>query len=168
MIRYLVLALAILLTLGGAAFGSEPASNPLGHFSSKEPVNITSDRLEANDISREVKFFGHVVARQADVVIYADEMDLFYQQGTRDIERIEAVGDVRIVQGTRVATSQKGVYYRNEGRIVLTGDPRLHQGQDVVSGDRITVFLNSQRSIVESKNGSRVNAIFHPQEGTKP
>jgi lipopolysaccharide export system protein LptA len=146
-----------------------PSANPLGHFSRKEPVHITSDRLVADDISREVKFLGHVVARQGDMVIYANEMDLFYLKGSRDIDRIEATGDVRIVQGTRVATSQKGIYYRNEGRIVLTGSPSLHQGQDVVSGDRITFFLNDQRSIVESsKGGARVNATFLPEQEAKP
>jgi lipopolysaccharide export system protein LptA len=164
MTRYLVLAFVIVLMGGGIAFGSDPPATPFGHFSNKEPVNITSDRLEANDLSREVKFLGHVVTRQGDVVIYADEMDLFYQKGSRDVERIEALGDVRIVQGARVATSQKGVYYRDEGRIVLTGSPSLHQGQDVVSGDRITFFLNDQRSIVESKEGSQVNATFLPQQ----
>ena len=165
--RYLILILLFVLAFGSTAFASEPPAAPLGHFSSKAPVNVTSDRLEANDISRDVKFFGHVVARQGDVVIYADEMDLFYQKGTRDVERIEATGNVRIVQGARVATSQKGIYYRNEGRIVLTGSPSIHQGQDVVTGDRITFFLNDQRSVVDCKGGTRVNATFLPQQEAK-
>ena len=41
----------------------------------------------------------------------------------------EAEGDVRIVQGARVATGQKGVLYREEGRVVLTGAARVHQGE---------------------------------------
>lgn len=129
-----------------------------------KPIYITSDRLEADDAVNQVKFEGEVVAKQGDVVIYADRMTVFYRPEDREVERVEALRNVRIVQGTKVATGQKGVYFRNEGRIVLTGSPKVHQGEDFVEGDEITVFLGEERSIVSSEGGSRVNAVFHPKE----
>lgn len=131
---------------------------------SREPIQITADRLEADDAVHRVTFLGDVVARQGDVVIYAQQMDVLYQEETREVERVEAFRDVRIVQGTKVATGDKGVFYRAEGRLVLTGSPRVHQGEDFVEGDEVTVFLNEERSIVSSEGGSRVNAVFHPKE----
>ncbi len=71
---------------------------------------------------------------------------------------------MRIVQGERVATGEKGVYLNREDRIILTGSPKVHQGKDIVTGDEIIVFLNENKSIVKGSEGSRVRATFHPQE----
>jgi lipopolysaccharide export system protein LptA len=130
----------------------------------REPIRITADRLEADQGANRMTFFGNVVARQGDVVIYAEEIALFTEAQSREVERVEALRDVRIVQGARIATGQKGVFYRLEGRFVLTGAPRIHQGDDFIEGDEITVFIDEERSIVRSGDGSRVNAVFHPRE----
>jgi lipopolysaccharide export system protein LptA len=133
----------------------------------KEPIRITADRLEADEGARRMTFLGNVVARQGDVVIYAQEVMLFTEADSREVERVEALRDVRIVQGARIATGQKGVFYRLESRFVLTGSPRIHQGDDFIEGDEITVFINEERSIVRSGDGTRVNAVFHPR-GNEP
>jgi lipopolysaccharide export system protein LptA len=134
-----------------------------GKTVSKEPIRITSDRLETDQSARKMEFVGNVVARQGDLTIYARKLDMFYGPDNHEIERVEAHGDVRVVQGDRVATGQQGVFFRKEGKIVLTGSPRVHQGQDYVEGDEITVFLNEERSIVKGGGGSRVNAVFTPK-----
>jgi lipopolysaccharide export system protein LptA len=111
-----------------------------------------------------VKFLGNVVARQGEVVIYSAVLTLFYSEGSKDIDRVEADRDVRIVQGDRVATAEKAVFYQADGRIVLTGNARVHQGEDFVEGDVITVLLGEEKSVVQGREGSRVNAVFHPKE----
>lgn len=158
---------ALLLVLLTAGFAPAAEQSPLGTYDSSQPINVTADRLEADDAAQRVKFLGNVVARQGDVTIYAAELILFYQKGSKEVERIEADGDVRIVQGARVATGRKGVFYREEGRVVLTGDARVHQGADFVEGDEITVLLGEEKSIVQGREGSRVNAVFHPKDKEK-
>jgi lipopolysaccharide export system protein LptA len=163
MMRWIIVFLvSFLLFPAGACLAAEqpPSGSPVGN----QPIYITSDRLEANDAVNLVRFEGEVVAKQGDVVIYADSMTVFYRPEDREVERVEALNNVRIVQGAKVATGQKGLYYRAEGRIVLTGSPRVHQGEDFIEGDEITVFLGEERSIVSSEGGSRVNAVFHPKE----
>lgn len=162
MMRKILLLFFLLLFPAGICLSAEqsPSNPPVGD----QPIHITSDRLEADDTANQVRFEGEVVARQGDVVIYADSMTVFYRAEDREVQRVEALRNVRIVQGSRVATGQKGIYYRNRGRIVLSGSPRVHQGEDFVEGDEITVFINEERSIVSSEGGSRVNAVFHPKE----
>jgi lipopolysaccharide export system protein LptA len=162
MMRLAILLLIMLLALTGAGGAAEPPATDSSFGA--QPIHITSDRLETDDAAGQVKFRGNVVARQGDVVIYAQEMIVFYRAAGREVERVEASQNVRIVQGPKIATGQKGVYYRSEGRIVLTGSPRVHQGEDFVEGDEITVFLGEDKSIVSSEDGSRVNAVFHPKE----
>jgi len=160
--RIIVLLFSILLLPAGFCLAAEPS--PSGQPIGDQPIHITSDRLEADDAVNQVRFEGEVVAKQGDVVIYADTMIVFYRAEDREVQRVEALRNVRIVQGSKVATGQKGIYYRNRGRIVLTGSPRVHQGEDFVEGDEITVFLGEEKSIVSSEGGSRVNAVFHPKE----
>lgn len=162
MMRNLLLIMCLLLLLAG--FTSAADKMPTGSYDSSQPINITSDRLEADDAARQVKFLGNVVARQGEVVIYSAVLTLFYSEGSKEIDRVEADRDVRIVQGDRVATGDKAVFYQADGRIVLTGNARVHQGADFVEGDVITVLLGEEKSVVHGREGSRVNAVFHPKE----
>ena len=155
--------LSILLLVGGFWTGPAGAEIETGK-SSEAPIHITSDRLESRFDEQTVTFIGQVVARQEDVVIYSAKLVLHYGEQGGQIEEAIASGDVRIVQGERVATGQRGVFYNDERKIVLTGSPKVFRGDDVVEGDEVTVFLDEERSIVSSREGSRVNAIFHPRE----
>jgi len=143
-------------------FAQENAADSLGNRN--EPIHVVSDRLEADQAGKEVRFLGNVVAKQGEVVIYAQEMRLVYSSESREVEKVVAIGDVRIVQGDRVATGQQGTLFNTEKKMVLTGNPKLFQGENSVSGDEITVYLQEERSTVSSAGGSRVQAIFHPKE----
>lgn len=147
--------------------GKESAQAQLGSYNAGEAISINSDRLVADNALGKVVFSGKVVARQGEIVIYAEELIVYFSSGqkdggARDIDRVECSGDVRIVYGSRVATGQKATFFRREGRVVLTGAPKVIQGSDFVEGDEITVFLNEEKSIVSSQQGSRVNATFNP------
>jgi lipopolysaccharide export system protein LptA len=47
-------------------------------------------------------------------------------------------------------------------KIVLTGGPVVRHENDLVEGDRITLFLKENRSIVESSGSGRVRALIFP------
>ena len=131
------------------------------------PIDIASDRLEADDAARQVSFVGHVVVRQGMVSLYAQKVLVRYGAERQDVERLDAEGDVRIVQGERIATARSAVMYNLEKKIVLSGGAQVQQGQDSVQGEEITVFLDQDRSVVSSRQGGRVKAVFHPRrEGT--
>ncbi len=130
------------------------------------PLDISSRQLEADDAAKTVTFIGDVEARQADLIIYAGRLTVHYLGDSRQVERIDAEQDVRIVQGSRVATGQRAVYLSAKGEVLLTGNPRINDGSDFVSGDSITVYLNDKRSVVDSKGKGRVKATFHPKGGT--
>jgi lipopolysaccharide export system protein LptA len=132
-----------------------------------QPVEITSDRLEADYSKGKIHFLGEVVARQGDLTIYSEELIIHLDQGdggNRQVKEIEALKNVRIVKGTRVATGQAAHLDNATGKVVLTGSPRVEEGENFVEGDKITFFLNEDRSTVKSDSGSRAKAVFHPKE----
>jgi len=130
----------------------------------QQPLEVTSTTLEADNQAGTAVFSGDVVARQGDVTIYAGRMTIQYDNQAREVRRIVAEQDVRIVQGERLATAQRAEYDQASGEIVLTGEPRVHQGKNEVSGEKITVFIDQDKSIVTGNGNSRVNAVFHPGE----
>jgi len=137
---------------------------------SNQPVNISANKLEADDKTGVFVFIGDVQAQQGEVFIYAQKMTVYYSKAAsssnstkKQVDKVVAQQDVRIVQLDRVATGQQAVYYNQEGRIVLTGDPRVVQGDNNVAGERIVVYLNDNRSVVEGGEKQRVKAVFVPE-----
>ena len=72
----------------------------------------------------------------------------------RTISKIEATGRVKIEKQDGRATCQRAVYYEEDKKIVLTGEPVAWQKGTRVTGKQITMFLEEDRSLVEG--GSHV------------
>lgn len=138
------------------------------------PIEITSDRLDAYNEKKMVVFSGNVVAIQEDKTIYADTLNIIYRKAPEpragkktetpggELDRIEAVGNVRVVQLNRLVTGEKAVYYQGEQKIIVTGDPVLKEGESVIRGERVVVLLDENKGIVESSKQKRVTAVINP------
>jgi lipopolysaccharide export system protein LptA len=96
-------------------------------------------------------FKGNVIARQKDMVFYADTLEAVIIEDGKGIERVTAEGNVKIQQGLRVANCQKAVFYNLDQKVVLTGDPKVSEGDNIVSGDEIIFDIEKNR--VEVKGG---------------
>jgi lipopolysaccharide export system protein LptA len=148
------LILLLLLIVAPAAFAA-PAAN-------REPLKIKSDTLHADNEKKTATFEGKVVARQGELTLYADRLVISYSGESRDLSRVEAFGNVRILQGARQASGAHAVYEPKLARILLDGSPRVTQGGDVITGKLITYYVNEQRSEVTGGPNERVEAVIHP------
>jgi lipopolysaccharide export system protein LptA len=148
-----------------SAKGGESSQQKKGlpSLGSNLPVNINADTLEYDNKRNMVAFKGHVVARQGDMVIFADAMNVTYEPKGK-LKQIEAQGGVKIIQADRIATGDTITYYNEEQKIVLNGNPRVWQGDNVINGEKITVFIKEERSIVEGSPANRVSATIVPKK----
>ena len=126
------------------------------------PITIKSNELAADNKGKTAIFTGKVVAKQGDVTIYADHLTINYGDKKNDVEKIEADGNVRIVQENRIGTASHAVYESKQGRITLTGNPKITQGADTITGNIITYFIDDDRSEVSSGAGRPVEVLIHP------
>ena len=125
-------------------------------------------------------FDGNVVMTKADMRLMADHAEVTFRPSPssggaadanaslflaesritqNEVSLIYATGHVVLEQAGKRAESGEAYYYPDEGRVVLTGDPVIHEKDYQVSGTKITLFVNEDRSVVED---SRVT--IHPKE----
>lgn len=151
--------LGLLLFSATALAAQEPLAD-----SGKLPIEVTAQQFEALQQQRQAIFTGEVVAKQGDITLYCEKLIVFSLPDQDQIDRLEAFGNVRVVQLDRTATAQRAVYRQQEGTLLLIGDARVHQGQNQIAGDEITVYLQENRSVVKSGKTGRVRAVLFPQQ----
>jgi len=125
----------------------------------KGPIDIKSDALDLDYKGNLVTFRGHVHAAQADALLTSDTLTVTYGKDFHEVKEMVANDNVRMSQGTRWATGDRAVLDQAKHTVTLTGSPVVHDGEDQVTGSKITVHLDSGKSEVE---GAR--AVFFPKE----
>ncbi len=129
-----------------------------------QPIEITAQQLEVLQQQRQSIFTGDVIAKQGEMTLHAEKLIVFLQKDQDLVERLEAIGAVRVLQLDRIATAEKAVFYQVEERLVLSGNAEVIQGQNKISGDEITLYLKENRSLVESSENGRVKAVIVPEK----
>ena len=136
-----------------------------GREDRREPVTVDADRMERLGKESLVIFLGNVVARQNGSVQYADRVELYLDEKGDRILRTVSIGNVRIVtKDCKTGTAKRVEYFDLDQRVVLMGDARVWQDDNVVTGDTITMFLAQDRSVVQGGKQERVKAVFHPKD----
>lgn len=182
-----LLALVLAATAAGSverSGGTTPGGLfQLGGGGSKEPITVTADRLEYDYKSNVLVYRGSVEAVQGKATLHSDVLTVTFlreegkdgqkptsvdptEGGTSKLQEIVAAGNVRIDQGTRWATGGRAVFDQVKRTVVLSENPMLHDGPNEVAGDRVVVFLDEDRSVVEGGR-KRVKAVLHPDSGKK-
>ncbi|MGH8011848.1 MAG: LptA/OstA family protein [Candidatus Binataceae bacterium] len=134
-------------------------NSPFPEFSANHgPINIRSDSLSLDYQNNTVLFKGHVRVVQAGGVLTSNSLLVKYNKD-HEIERAIADGNVRMSQGGRWVTSDHAVLNQLDHTIALTGNPVAHNGGDQVTGTKITVYLQSGKSVVDGD----ARAVFFPR-----
>ena len=140
---FAVFFLAVFVASGSLSFGEEKL------LETKGPVVITSSTLTADNKARTALFEGSVVAKTETMTIFSKKMLVSYTEGGR-ITKIEATGDVKVIKGERVITSDEATYFADEEKVVFTGQPKAVEGPNLVTGTKIIYMMKDDRSLVEN------------------
>ncbi|MDO5603834.1 MAG: lipopolysaccharide transport periplasmic protein LptA [Paracoccus sp. (in: a-proteobacteria)] len=133
----LVMTLAVLPAAAqtGTVFGGARADV-------SAPVEISADVLSVHQVTGRAEFTGNVLIGQGEMRLSADRVVVQYAEGDRSrIQTLEADGNVTLISAPDAAEAQRAVYDVATGKIVLTGNVLLTQGQNVLSGERVDVNL---------------------------
>lgn len=129
----------------------------------KDPIFITSDRMEVDQRKNTITYLGRVVTQQGEMTMKSETLTAYYTANMKEIKEVVAEGQVHVTQGDRVATGTKAVFSDKDQTITLTGNPVVRQGNSQISGMRITFFVEQDRAVVDGGN-QRVKATIFPEE----
>jgi lipopolysaccharide export system protein LptA len=168
-----VVLTTLLVSAAATAWGQTRPAAPgtagaKGKDDRAQPVTVDADKMERFGKESLVIFTGNVVARQNNSVQYADRMEVYLDEKGDKILRTVSTGSVRIItRDCRTGTARRAEYTDLEQRMVLIGNARVWQEDNVVSGETITIFLSQDRSVVQGGKQERVKAVFYPKEEKK-
>jgi lipopolysaccharide export system protein LptA len=132
------------------------------------PLTVDADKMERFGKASLVIFSGNVVARRDNSVQYADRVEVYMDEKGDRVMRTVSTGSVRIItKDCRTGTAQRAEYFDLDQRVVLSGNARVWQDENVVSGDTITIYVAQDRTIVEGNKQERVKGLFYSQKDGK-
>jgi lipopolysaccharide export system protein LptA len=179
---------------GKAAPGTSLVDS-LSLTSRHEPIHIRSQVLEFFYNDKRILYRGDVMVTQGEVTVKCDLLTVTYEEpetttadtpkpigvtadapkpasvsSRQRLKEIVAEGNVDLTSGDRRATGKKLVFDEVKRTAVLSGNAVLQEGGNQVTGERVTVFLDEKRSVVEGGGGDRraeMLLIPQPQEDEK-
>ncbi len=107
---------------------------------------ITSDVLLFDYNQKMCVFEGNVLAKEPRVQMKSQKLHVFFD-ASNNVESVVATESVEVTQADRVATCGRAVYTVSSGAITMTQTPKLTSGNGEVAGDKIQIFVNSQKVI---------------------
>ena len=145
----------------------EDKEDKLSFFDTNKPIDIVSDTMEGFDKEKYVIFKGSVVAKQEDLFIFSDTIEAYMNEETNEIEKAHAKGNVKIVKKERTATSNEAIFDNAKGEIVLKGNVIVYSGQDRLTGEVVTYYVNEDRVVVEGEKEKKARILVTPKEQSK-
>jgi lipopolysaccharide transport protein LptA len=136
----------------------------LGFFASKKPIDVVADTMEGRDKGKVIVFTGNVIAKQEDLYLFSDTLTAYMNEESNEIERAKAQGNVKIVKLERTATCKEADFYNDKGEIILRGDVVVFSGNDKVSGETVTYYINEDRVHVQGEKDKRAKALITPKQ----
>ena len=159
----IILSIAMMICFALSQALAAPGGSAARKDRSNLPITIKANEMSADNKGKTAVFSGKVVAKQGDLTIYSDRLTVNYGDIKGDVDKIEAAGNVRIVQENRIGLASHAVYDSKTGRITLTGNPKVMQGADNITGVTITYFIDEDKSLVSGSGDSPVRAEIHPK-----
>jgi lipopolysaccharide export system protein LptA len=182
--RWRELAVATAMAAAVAICGPEATAqknqgpqNALQGFSQNrdQPVKIQAASLEVREKDKMATFSGNVHVLNGDTELRCKSLVVFYDEdtggqnlkaadpgpsGERSIKRIEAKGNVIVVQKDQNATGDAAIFNMRENTVTLTGNVIVTRAQDILRGQRLTVDLTNG---VSKMDGGTVDAVIGTQ-----
>jgi len=114
------------------------------------PIDVTADRLDFDYNKGLMRYTGNVRVDHAGATIRAKEIEVSFQtEGKRELRKITAHGGVEVVRGDETARGEVAEYDPKAATIVLSQKARLGSGPNSLSGERVIVYLQERRAVVQ-------------------
>lgn len=144
--------------------GGKKSGTPAFELNKKDPIYITADWMEVDQIKNTINYKGRVVTVQADMTMRSETLIAYYDVEMKQMRQVVLEGKVNIVMGNRTATGEKAVFDDKAKTMTLTGNPVMRQGNSQVTGTKVVYFMEQDRAVTEGDGNVRVHATIFPED----
>lgn len=167
MMRRLAIPLMCLaFAAGSVGVLAQSANAPAIDTKGAKPVDIEANEMEIIDQDKRAVFRGNVDAKRSDVRLKCDTLIVDYgsekqADGTSktEVSKLDAKGNVSIVTANQTITGEWAKMDVKANILTVGGDVKVVQGKTRMSGQRLSVNLNTNKS---EMTGGRVKGSFLP------
>ena len=123
---------------------------------SNAPIDFGADHIELQDKANRAVLNGSVSVKQADMTLNSARMTVAYTGevvgGNPQVSRLDASGGVTVRRPDQTAKSQYAIYDLNRRVITMLGAVTLTQAGNTVNGGRLTMNLDTGRSVIDGSS----------------
>ncbi len=112
-------------------------------------VRVVADTIEADDLRGVAHLRGKVEVVSGTRHLWGDDITVHTNANGTTVQRIDAVGGVRVVDGGRRGAAKEAHYDLLRHHLTLTGQARLAEGGNEIRGDAIHLDLQTRQVRVE-------------------
>ncbi len=150
----LVLFSAILLATAPAISATE----------AKVPIVVEAQKLVYNDKKKMAIYIGSVVAQHGTTIITGDKLIIYFDPTGKHIRKIVVKGNVHIKDPRGEGWCEELFYYPIEEKLVLIGNAKLKQKDNVIIGDKIVAYKSGKVEVEGIKQ--KVKTVIYPERRT--
>jgi lipopolysaccharide export system protein LptA len=152
----------------------------------QEPIEISSNTLDVDQVKNIAVFKGNVVAIQGEMRLRSDVMTVYYTRKDENTPKVEGEstqgaiskivvnGNVVLATPEESAQGKDGLYEVDKKMLYLTGNVLLTRGKNILRGTRLDYNLVTGRSVLlgasgdlPNTTGGRVRGVFVPDDAKK-
>lgn len=144
---------------------SKPASRPSPKSNlSKKPIKLKSDGLKGSRLSGEILLKENVHIDQGDLEITCDEATIFFDRSTDEIQRVLAIGNVKMKKIDEIskkkirASARRIEYLPKKGSVTMTGNVRIVRDDDIIKGTLLVYDINTGWI-----SGKKIDGLVQPK-----
>ncbi len=127
----------------------------------EEKIEVGAENVTYDPEKKRLAYNQAAWLKSTKVSLRSDRINVLFQEKTREIREIEALGNVTISEELREGQGQKVLYDPEQGTVVLTGNPRItDKEKGVIEGDKLTFRLGEGRIQVENKDRERSTTVI--------
>ncbi len=129
-----------------------------------QPVTVTAQELTMDEAAGTAVFVGDVLVVQGLMRLSADSIEVIYDEDRTRIKRLNATGNVILVNAEDAAQSQAAEYIIDDGQVTMLGDVVLTQGPATFTAAKLVADLVSGYGQLTGG----VRSTFTPAAGAAP
>ena len=130
------------------------------------PVKIQADEMRYFGNEKKSTFHGNVVAVSDNYTLTADDVTVFLDKASEE-EKIKCVGNVNFKSDDIISISKKADLDQKKKLAIITGNVKVWQGENYLEGEKVLIYYEEERIIVDKGTDKRVTIIFKPNDEGK-